>query len=104
MPASEYRAPSRRITADNKSKAYGAPLPPLTVSYSGWVNSEGPGSLGTPLTVTTTHARPVSFTYVTVAVGRDYADVSPTCGTFRAPTGGWLSSRESVRLTAVGYD
>ncbi len=51
-----------------------------------------------------THDRPTSLRYLTVAVGRDYADVSPTRGTFRAAAGGRLSSRESVRLSAVQYD
>jgi len=42
------------ITADNKSKAYGAALPTLTVSYAGFVNSDTAGSLTTPPTITTT--------------------------------------------------
>jgi transglutaminase-like putative cysteine protease len=50
-----------------------------------------------------THDRPVSLAYLTVAVGRDYSDVSPTRGTFRAATRGRLSSTESVNLTAVQY-
>jgi transglutaminase-like putative cysteine protease len=48
-----------------------------------------------------THDRTVSLRYLTVAVGRDYADVSPTRGTFRAATGGTLSSHQFVGLTAV---
>lgn len=50
-----------------------------------------------------THDRPLSLCYLTVAVGRDYSDVSPTRGTFRAATGGCLSSHECVSLTAVHY-
>ena len=50
-----------------------------------------------------THDRPLSLCYLTVAVGRDYADVSPTRGTFRAASGGCLSSHECVSLTAVQY-
>ena len=42
------------ITADNKTKAYGAALPTLTVSYAGFVNSDTAGSLTTPPTITTT--------------------------------------------------
>jgi hypothetical protein len=42
------------ITADNQSKAYGAALPALTVSYSGWVNGDTASSLTTPPAVTTT--------------------------------------------------
>jgi transglutaminase-like putative cysteine protease len=37
--------------------------------------------------------------YVTIAVGRDYGDVSPTRGTFRAPYAGRLS--QSVKTAAV---
>jgi transglutaminase-like putative cysteine protease len=48
-----------------------------------------------------THDRTVSLRYVTVAVGRDFGDVSPTRGTFRAARGGWLSSRQFVSLIAV---
>jgi uncharacterized protein involved in high-affinity Fe2+ transport len=42
------------ITANNQSKAYGAPLPALTVSYTGFVNGDTAASLTTPPTVTTT--------------------------------------------------
>ena len=42
------------ITANNQSKAYGAALPGLTVSYSGFVNGDTAASLTTPPTVTTT--------------------------------------------------
>jgi transglutaminase-like putative cysteine protease len=50
-----------------------------------------------------THDRPPSLSYLTVAVGRDYNDVSPTRGCFRADAGGSLSSHECVSLTAVEY-
>ena len=50
-----------------------------------------------------THARLAMPGYLTVAVGRDFSDVSPTWGTFRAPAGGWLASQQSARLTAVQY-
>ena len=42
------------ITANNQTKAYGAALPTLTASYSGFVNSDSPASLTTQPTVTTT--------------------------------------------------
>jgi hypothetical protein len=42
------------ITANNQSKAYGATLPGLTVSYSGFVNGDTAASLTTAPTVTTT--------------------------------------------------
>jgi hypothetical protein len=42
------------ITADNKTKVLNAPNPPLTVTYSGFLVGDGPGSLGGTLTCTTT--------------------------------------------------
>jgi transglutaminase-like putative cysteine protease len=50
-----------------------------------------------------THDRAPSLSYLTVAVGRDYGDVSPTRGTFRAPASGRLSSHWCVSLTEVQY-
>ncbi len=41
--------------------------------------------------------------YITVAVGRDYGDVAPTSGTFRAPYGGRLSARKRAGITALEY-
>jgi hypothetical protein len=42
------------ITANNQSKVYGATLPALTVSYSGFVNGDTAASLTTAPTLTTT--------------------------------------------------
>ncbi len=42
------------ITADNQSKAYGAALPTLTASYSGFVNGDTSASLTTQPTLSTT--------------------------------------------------
>jgi hypothetical protein len=42
------------ITADNKSKAYGAALPALTVSYSGFVGADTSASLTSQPTIATT--------------------------------------------------
>ena len=42
------------ITADNQTKAYGAAVPALTVSYSGFVNGDSSASLTTQPTLTTT--------------------------------------------------
>lgn len=44
------------IAAVNQTKVYGAPLPPLTVTYSGFVNGETSDVLTTPPTATTTAA------------------------------------------------
>jgi RHS repeat-associated protein len=42
------------VIADGKSKVYGAALPALTASYSGWVNGDTPAVLTTPPTLSTT--------------------------------------------------
>ncbi|MCB0121298.1 MAG: transglutaminase family protein [Caldilineaceae bacterium] len=41
--------------------------------------------------------------YITIAVGRDYADVSPTSGSFFAAAPGQLAIRKRAGLTAVAY-
>ena len=41
--------------------------------------------------------------YITVAVGRDYGDVAPTSGTFRAPYAGHLSAHKRADITALEY-
>ena len=45
------------ITADNQTKVYGAALPTLTASYSGFVNGDTSASLTTQPTLTTTATR-----------------------------------------------
>ena len=42
------------VTAANKSMTYGGTVPPLTVSYTGFVNGDGVASLSSPGTATTT--------------------------------------------------
>lgn len=42
------------ITADNKTKFLGDPLPVFTVTYTGFVNGDGPAQLTAPPVVTTT--------------------------------------------------
>ncbi|MEI9917763.1 MAG: MBG domain-containing protein [Bacteroidota bacterium] len=44
---------SLTITAQNQTRAYGDPNPPLTVTYSGFVNGDGPGVFTHVLEVTT---------------------------------------------------
>src|SRR5207302_6383976 len=41
--------------------------------------------------------------YLTIAVGRDYHDVAPPSGTFRASFAGTLRTNKSVGLTAADY-
>lgn len=53
-PLDQSVAPaSLTITADDQVKVYGAALPALTASYSGFVNGDTPASLVTPATLTT---------------------------------------------------
>ena len=58
------------VTADNKSMPLGGPLPALTVSYSGFVNGDGPSSLSTqPMANTTATASSGAGTYTITAAG-----------------------------------
>jgi len=50
-----------------------------------------------------THGRKAGLTYLTVAVGRDYLDVAPTSGSFRASCGGQLSAHKRVGVTDVEF-
>ena len=50
-----------------------------------------------------THRRRANLTYLTVAVGRDYGDVAPTSGSYRAGHGGSLTAFKEVRVTEVTY-
>jgi hypothetical protein len=71
MPGTLKVTPSAlTITADGKSKAYGAPLPALTVSYNGFVNGDTPANL-TALPIVTTVASSASAvgTYPITASG-----------------------------------
>ncbi len=47
------------------------------------------------------HGRRTDGRYVTVAVGRDYADVAPTSGTFVGPPGGRLTTTRQVGVVAI---
>ena len=50
-----------------------------------------------------TNHRRATPAYITVASGRDYADVSPTSGSFIAPYAGLLTSSKRAGLTHVAY-
>jgi transglutaminase-like putative cysteine protease len=50
-----------------------------------------------------THARRAGLRYVTVAVGRDYADVAPTSGTYEGPAEGVLTTTKRAAVTSVEY-
>ncbi|MGC8991447.1 MAG: MBG domain-containing protein, partial [Verrucomicrobiia bacterium] len=94
------------ITADNKTKAYGAALPTLTASYSGFVNGDTPSSLDTPVTLSTTAtaASPVG-TYAITASGASDANytisfVNGTLTITKAQTSGVLVSSANPALPA----
>lgn len=50
-----------------------------------------------------THGCEAGLNYLTIAVGRDYHDVAPTSGTFRASKRGQLSAHKRVGLTVLEY-
>src|SRR6185295_12938630 len=86
------------VTAHDQTKAYGAPTPALTVSYSGFVNGDTAASLTTPPTVTTTAtaASAVGTYPITVsgAVSANYTIV---------PVNGTLTI-EPAALTVTAHD
>src|SRR5437870_6575513 len=49
-----------------------------------------------------THAGRAGLGYVTIAVGRDYADVAPTSGSYRSGGAGRLTTSKQVTLTDLG--
>jgi hypothetical protein len=59
------------VTAENKTRVFGAANPPLTFTVTGFVNGEGPGNLtGAPNLSTTANAASGPGTYpITVALG-----------------------------------
>lgn len=50
-----------------------------------------------------THGIEPGLNYIAIAVGRDYGDVAPTSGSFRAPYGGQLSTSKRAGVTALEY-
>ncbi len=50
-----------------------------------------------------THGRVTDLHYITIAVGRDYYDVAPTSGTYRAPYRGQLTARKRVGPISLEY-
>ena len=50
-----------------------------------------------------THGRRAGLRYVTVAAGRDYADVAPTSGTYEGPYEGVLTTSKRAAVTNVEY-
>lgn len=54
------------------------------------------------LSLDPTHGRATGYEYITVAVGRDFADVTPLSGTYQAPFAGSLTATKRVFMTALG--
>ncbi|NNJ11278.1 transglutaminase family protein [Chloroflexales bacterium ZM16-3] len=50
-----------------------------------------------------TNHRRITPAYITVATGRDYSDVSPTSGSYRAPYQGQFSASKRAGLTHLAY-
>ena len=51
-----------------------------------------------------TNRRRTGFDYLTIAAGRDYYDVAPTSGIFRAAYRGQLTTQKRVSLTLLEYE
>jgi transglutaminase-like putative cysteine protease len=60
---------------------------------------DGTGAVAVPFDPT--HGRQVGPSYLTVAVGRDYADVAPTYGTFQGSSPGVLSTVKRLGVSEV---
>jgi subtilisin-like proprotein convertase family protein len=77
------------ITAQNKSKVYGAALPVFTASYSGFVNGDTTNSLSTQATLTTsaTASSPIGVYTITAssAIDANYS-ISYVAGTLTVTT------------------
>ncbi|MEX1022346.1 MAG: transglutaminase family protein [Dehalococcoidia bacterium] len=50
-----------------------------------------------------THGCRSDLSYLTIAVGRDYGDVAPTSGSYRAGHGGSLAAHREVLVTEIEY-
>jgi len=69
-----------------------------------WVEVFLPSTIGfNRVAFDPTNNREPHMGYITVSVGRDYRDVSPTSGSFTAPYGGQLSYSKRAGLTLVEY-
>ncbi len=61
------------------------------------------GSAAEVIALDPTHGVVVGSQHITVAVGRDYYDVAPTSGSYRASCAGALTARRRVALMDVEY-
>jgi hypothetical protein len=89
------------ITADNKSKAYGAALPPLTATYAGFVNGDNESSLDTPVSLATTAtAASNAGNYAITATGA--ADVNYTITLVNGTL--TINPSTSIGIAIIGVD
>ena len=95
-----------RATSRAGHQASAARVPALVGSHParpGAARRPAPGE-GEPVQILAwdpTHDREADLRYLTVAVGRDYHDVAPVSGTYRAPHPGLLSASRRVGVTQV---
>ena len=90
------------VTANNQTKAYGAALPTLTASYSGFVNGDTSASLTTPPTVMTTAtaaSHVANSPYMITASGAVDSDYS-----FTYLTGALTVTPVALAITAVNQN
>lgn len=68
-----------------------------------WVEAliDSPGGLVETVAYDPTHRRQARMDYLTVAVGRDYADISPTSGTYSGPAAGRISSTKRAEAVEI---
>ncbi len=107
MPGSLTVTPAAlTITADDQSKVYGAALPTLTASYTGFVNGDTPASLTTEpalLTTATASSHVAGNPYTITASGATSSDysISYVSGSLTiAPT--WLTITADDQTTVYG--
>ena len=68
------------------------------------VDDGGEGGQAAVIAYDPTHHRRAGLNYITVAVGRDYADVAPTSGTFLGPASGRLSASKQADIVEIVYE
>jgi transglutaminase-like putative cysteine protease len=70
-----------------------------------WVEFLFPADGGGGISVSfdPTYGAATTIRYVVIAVGRDYADVAPTSGTYTAPYAGTLEARTNVSVVSVSH-
>jgi transglutaminase-like putative cysteine protease len=71
-----------------------------------WVEVLVPDGFGHArvLALDPTHGCNAGMTYLTIAVGRDYADIAPVSGTYVAPHAGTLTMSKRVSLMRIDHD